>query len=78
MEGRHAQDPDTTSLYPANMGHGEVMGQRQEGVVWRWGEGKTCFGVPAQALLGDTSYWDDIPPKRGKVELEPLGACHER
>lgn len=23
------------------------------------------------------SYWDDIPPKRSKDELEPLGACHE-
>ena len=23
------------------------------------------------------SCWDDIPPKRNKVELEPLDACHE-
>ena len=28
MEGRHAQSPDLTSLYPANIGHSEVMGQR--------------------------------------------------
>ena len=26
IEGRHIQDPDTTSLYPANTGHGEVEG----------------------------------------------------
>ena len=24
------------------------------------------------------SCWDDIPPKREKDKLEPLGACHER
>ena len=46
-------------------------------MVWRWGEGKTYSGVPTWALLGDTSYWDDIPPKRSKDELGPLGACHE-
>ena len=23
------------------------------------------------------SCWDDIPSKRSKDELEPLGACHE-
>ena len=26
MEGRHAQGPGTTSLYPANTEHGEVGG----------------------------------------------------
>ena len=46
-------------------------------MVWRWGEGKTYSGVPTQALLEEMSYWDDIPPKRSKDELEPLGACHE-
>ena len=35
------------------------------------------FVVPAQALLGGTSCWDDRPPKRGKFEGEPLGACLE-
>ena len=39
--------------------------------------GKTYFEVPARALLGEVSCWDDIPPKRSKAELEPLGACHE-
>ena len=34
------------------------------------------YGVPAQALLGEMSCWDDIPPKRGKDELESLGACY--
>lgn len=46
-------------------------------MVWWWGEGKTCFKVPAQALLGGTSCWDDMPPERGKAELEPIGACHK-
>ena len=41
------------------------------------GRGKTYSKAPAQALLGEMSYWDDIPPKRSKDELEPLGACHE-
>ena len=45
-------------------------------ILW-WGEGKTYFGVPIQALLGEMSCWDDILPKRSKDELEPLGACHE-
>ena len=42
------------------------------------GRGKRpIFEVPARALFGEVSYWDDIPPKRSKVELESLGACHE-
>ena len=44
-------------------------------MVWRWGEGKTNLRVSTQALLGEMSYWNDIPPKRSKDELEPLGAC---
>ena len=46
-------------------------------MVWWWGEGKTYSRVFAQALLGEMAYWDDIPPKGRKDELEPLGACHE-
>ena len=38
---------------------------------------KTYFAAPVQALLGGTSCWDDRPPKRGKVEGEPLDACLE-
>ena len=38
---------------------------------------KVYFAVLAQALLGGTSCWDDRPPKRGKFEGEPLGACLE-
>ena len=38
---------------------------------------KTYSGVLAQALLGDTFYWDDIPPKGRNDELGPLGACHK-
>ena len=46
-------------------------------MVWWWREEKTYSGVPARALLGDASYWDDIPPKGSKDKLEPLDACHK-
>ena len=36
-------------------------------MIWWWGEGKTYFEVPARALLGEVSYWDDIPPKGAKL-----------
>ena len=36
---------------------------------------KIYFTALAQALLEGTSCWDDRPPKRGKFEGEPLGAC---
>ena len=51
MERRHAQGPDTTSLYPANTGHGKVVGQRFKGrgLVVERGE-KSIFEVSAQAL----------------------------
>ena len=51
MEGRHAQGPGTTNLYPANTGHGEVRGQkfRGHGLVVGKGE-KSIFEVLAQAL----------------------------
>ena len=53
MEGRHAQGPGTTSLYPANTGHGEVRGQRFRGHGLVVGKGeKFIFEVPAQALSG--------------------------
>ena len=50
MEGRHAQGPGTTSLYLANIGHGEVRGQRFKGhgLVVRRGE-KSILEVQAQA-----------------------------
>ena len=73
----HVQGPGTTNLYPANtgvVGHGSEV---REGMVWQWGEGKAYSRVPAQILLGKMSCWDDMPPKRGNDELEPLGACHE-
>ena len=40
-------------------------------------KGKTYSKVPTQDLLGEVSCWDDIPPKKSKAELEPLGVCHE-
>ena len=46
-------------------------------MVWRWREGKTYSRVPAQALWGEIFCWEDIPLKRSKDELEPLGACNE-
>ena len=55
------------------MGHESKV--RRYGLVV--GRGKTYSRIPAQALLGEMSYWDDIPSKRSKDELEPLGACHE-
>ena len=56
MEGRHAQGPDTTSLYPANTGHGEVMGQRFKGHGLVVGRGeKSIFELLVQALLGEVS-----------------------
>ena len=33
-------------------------------------------GVPTQAFLGEMSCWDDILSKRGKDELESLGAFY--
>ena len=53
MEGRHAQGPDTTNLYPANTEHSEVGGQRFRGhglVVGRGG--KSIFEILAQAFSG--------------------------
>ena len=74
--GAYTQGSSTTYLYPVNtgeVGHGLEL---REGVVWRWGEGGAYFGVSAQALLGEMSYWDDISPKRGKHELESLGTWY--
>ena len=61
-------------VYPASAG---VVGHElevRESMVWRWGEGKTYFGVPTQIFLRVMSCWHDLPPKRSKDELEPLGA----
>ena len=53
MEGRHAQGPGTTSLYPTNTGHGGVRGQRFRGHGLVVGRGKkSIFEVPVQALSG--------------------------
>ena len=62
MEGRHAQGPNTTSLYPANTEHGEVGGQRFRGHGLVVGRGeKSIFEILAQAfsercLAGMTYY----------------------
>ena len=75
--GACTQDSDTTYLYSTNtkkVSHGSEV---WKGVVWQWGEGGAYFGVSAQALLGEMSYWDDISSKRNKYELESLGACYK-
>ena len=55
------------------VGHGsEVKGY---GLVV--GRGENLFWGSCSDSFGEMSYWDDIPPKRSKDELEPLGACHE-
>ena len=47
--------------------------------MWSGGgeKGEAYSRVPVQTLLGEMSCWDDIPPKKGKDELESLSACHE-
>ena len=47
--------------------------------MWSGGreKGEAYSGVLAQALLGEMSYWNDIPPKKGKHELESLNACYK-
>ena len=51
MEGRHAQGPGTTNLYPANTEHGEVGSQRFRGHGLVLGRGeKSILEVPTQAL----------------------------
>ena len=43
MEGRHAQGPGTTNLYPAIQGMVRLGVKDSEGMVWWWGEGKNLF-----------------------------------
>ena len=73
----YAQGSDTTNLYPANIGMVGHEPEVKEGVAWQWRERGAYSGVPVQTLLGEISYWNDIPPKRRKDELELLGACHK-
>ena len=73
---KHARDPSTTSLDPANIrsgglwvrGHGLAVGREKK---------KTYSGVLTHALLGEMPCWNNMPPKKSKDELEPSGACHE-
>ena len=67
MEGRHAQDAGTTTLYPANIEHGEVGGQRfrVHGLVVK--RGKIYFEGFDSGSFGEVSCWDDLLPKRGKL-----------
>ena len=62
------------SQYRTRWDHGSEV--RGHGLVVGRGK-RPIFEVPVRALLGEVSYWDDIPPKRSKTKLKPLGAYHE-
>ena len=76
-ELEHAQGLNTTNLYPTNTGVVGYGSEVKRGMVWWWEEGKAYFGVPGQITLRLMSCWDDLPLKRSKDELKPLGVCHE-
>ena len=70
---RHHQS--VPSQYRTWWGHGpEIRGKGGYGLVVERGERIYLRFLP-KSLLGGTSCWDDRPPKRGKFEGEPLGAC---
>ena len=76
-KAKHTQDPGTTNLYLANIGSGGswVRGKRRHGLAIGRGK-KPILGFLLRVFWGEMSCWDDMPPKRSKDELEPLGACH--
>ena len=56
MEGRHTQDPGTTSLYPANTEHGEVGGSEIQRAWFGGGErGKIYFEGSDSGSFGEVS-----------------------
>ena len=73
----HAEGLDLISMYLANTGSGGswVKGKRA------WSDDrerrKPIMGFLLKLFWGEMSYWDDIPPKISKDELESLGACRE-
>ena len=73
--GARTQGSGTTYLYSANTREVDHRSEVRRVVVWLWGEGGAYCGVPSQTFLGEMSCWDDISSKRGKHELESLGAC---
>ena len=87
MSSRQAMDTHGSGARTRLRHHQLVPSQYKNGGLWVKGKrgygsavkrkGRAYSGVPAQNLLGEISCWDDIPPKRGKDELESLGACHE-
>ena len=52
-----------------------VRGKRRYGLAMERRE--SLFWGSLSDSFREISCWDDIPPKRRKDELEPLGACHE-
>ena len=68
MERGHAQDPGTTSLYPANTEHGEVGGLEIQRAWFGCGErGKIYFEGSGSSSFWEVSCWDDLLRKRGKL-----------
>ena len=63
IEAKHAQGPNIANLYLANIGSSGSWVRGRDDMVWRWREGKTYFGVPAQALLGFLLrlFWGKCP-----------------
>ena len=86
MSSRQALDVHGSGAHARPTHHQPVPSQYKSGGLWirgtrRYGlavgRRKAYSGVPTQILLGEMSCWDDIPPKKRKDELEPLGAYHE-
>ena len=86
MSSRQALDIHGIEVRARPIYHQPVPSQCGSGGSWV--RGKRGYGLAlerrgepilgfSQILLGKMSYWDDIPSKRGKDELESLGACHE-
>ena len=76
LEVENAQGPGTTNLYLANTRVVSYKLEVRKGMVWWWGEEKAYSRIPTHILLRVMSCWDDIPPKRRKDKLKPLGTHH--
>ena len=87
MSSRQAMDTHESGACTKPKYHQPVPSQYRNGGPWvkskkGYGLALERRGEPIlefpQILLGKMFCWDDIPSKRGKDELESLGACPER